>query len=381
MRDIVLFSLIGLAVGTWGSETPVPSGVTTNQPAVSPVTNLVLDANEQFDAGMQLMREQKFGGAAEAFQRAIQARPIYPDAYNQWGIALVQLGRQSLVPEQRLQFYQQAAGRYSQSAQQNPTNKFTQLLWSDVLMIIGDMPVDGRVRLGCYQGAVEKCRRAAELAPTDWETLNKWGVLLSTKLSDFAVDDNACIQLYKEAAQHFSDASRQARFSSEISPLYLNWGSALVRAARLATSPEEKIQLLTDAISKFEGAARALPNYPVTYANWGNALVARGKLSHLRSDFRDAIDRLNTAISLNPKDSPVYYGLARAYAILGNNVMAIQSLKDLKVSDGSTSLFKDVVNDPDFSSLSQDREFLDLITPPGNRGVPFSNPPLRNLSQ
>ena len=59
MRDIVLFSLIGLAVGTWGSETPVSIGVTTNPPAAAPVTNLVLDANEQFDAGMQLMREQK----------------------------------------------------------------------------------------------------------------------------------------------------------------------------------------------------------------------------------------------------------------------------------------------------------------------------------
>ena len=49
--------------------------------------------------------------------------------------------------------------------------------------------------------------------------LNKWGVILSTKLPDFAVNDNACVQLYKEAAQHFADASRNARFSSEISPL------------------------------------------------------------------------------------------------------------------------------------------------------------------
>ena len=161
----------------------------------------------------------------------------------------------------------------------------------------------------------------------------------------------------------------------------MNWGSALIRAAQLATSPEEKIQLLTEAIAKFEGAARALPNYPVTYANWGNALVARGKLSHLRSDFRDAIDRLNTAISLNPKDKPVYYGLARAYAILGNNIMAVQSLKDLKELDPDAPLFKEVANDPDFTSLSQDREFLDLINPTGGRRLQFSNPPLRNLSQ
>ena len=379
MKNIVLFSLLGFVAVTWGTEPQLPTGVATNLTTPTPDTNIVASAEELFDAGMQLMREQKFGGAGEYFQRALQIRPVYPDAYNQWGIALVQLGRQALVPEQRLQYYQQAAVRYNRSAEQNPTNKFTQLLWSDVLMLIGDMPVDGRVRLGCYQGAVEKCRRAAELGPTDWETLNKWGVLLSTKLPDFAVDDNACIQLYKEAAQHFADAARSARFSSEISPLFLNWGSALVRAARLATSPEEKIQLLTEAITKFEAAARALPNYSVTYANWGNALVARGKLSRVRSDFRDAIDRLNTAISLSPKDSPVYYGLARAYAILGNNIMAIQTLKDLKKFDSTGALFKDAVNDPDFSSLSQDREFLDLYTPSGGR-APFSNPPLRNLS-
>ena len=380
MRHIVLVSLVGLAVGAWGQETNAPTGTATNLPAPA-VASLVTNANELFDTGMQLLREQKYGGAAESFQRALQARPVYPDAYNQWGLALVQLGRQAIVPEQRLQLFQLAAAKYSFSAEQNPTNKFTQLLWSDVLVMIGDMPVDGRVRLGCYQGAVEKCRRAAQLDPSDWETLNKWGVLLSTKLPDFAVDDKACVQLYKEAAQHFADASRGARFSSEIGPLYSNWGSALVRAARLATSPEEKIQLLTEAITKFEASARALPNYAVTYSNWGNALIERGKLSRLRSDFRDAIDRLNTAISLSPREGSVYYGLARAYAVLGNNIMAIQTLQEMKPIDKTGTLLKDAVNDPDFASINQDREFMDLINPSGgSRGLPFSNPPLRNLS-
>ena len=180
MRHIVLVSLVGLAVGAWGQETNAPTGTATNLPAPA-VASLVTNANELFDTGMQLLREQKYGGAAESFQRALQARPVYPDAYNQWGLALVQLGRQAIVPEQRLQLFQLAAAKYSFSAEQNPTNKFTQLLWSDVLVMIGDMPVDGRVRLGCYQGAVEKCRRAAQLDPSDWETLNKWGVLLSTK--------------------------------------------------------------------------------------------------------------------------------------------------------------------------------------------------------
>ena len=378
MSRIIYLSLVAAAVAVSGQDTNAPAGAVTNLP-VAPVAIIVTNADDSVETGLQLMHEQKFAGAVEYFQRAAQARPLSADIQNNWGVALVQMGRQALSLDQRLQFYQQAAGKFSRASELNPTNKITQLFWSDLLMLIGDMPVDGRVRLGCYQGAVMKCQRAAQLDPKDWETLNKWGVILSTKLPDFAVDDKARVQLYKEAAQHFADAAQNARFSSEIGPLYSNWGSALVRAARLAPNPEDKMQLLSEAITKFEASGRALPNYATTYSNWGNALVERGKLSHLHSDFRDGIDRLNTAISLNPKDGPAYYSLARAYAILGNNVMAIHTLRDLKSIDQAGTMLTDAARDPDFSQLTQERDFLDLISPTGGRGLPFSNPPLRNL--
>ena len=375
MSQIIYLSLIvAAAVAVNGQDTNLlPS------PAAPATATVITNADELVETGLQLMREQKFAGAAEYLQRAAQARPLSFEIQNQLGIALVQLGRQALSLDQRLQIYQQAAGKFSRAAELNPTNKVTQLFWSDLLMSIGDMPVDGRVRLGCYQGAVMKCQRAAQLDPHDWETLNKWGVILSTKLPDFAVDDKARVQLYKEAAEHFATAAQTAQFSSEIGPLYSNWGSALVRAARLATSPDEKTQLLGEAILKFETSARALPNYATTYSNWGNALIERGKLSHLRSDFRDGIDRLNTATSLNSKDGATYYSLARAYAILGNNVMAIHTLQELKALDQGGTLLNDATHDPDFSPLNQDRDFLDLVTPTGRRSLPFSNPPLRNL--
>ena len=370
MNRIIYFSLVAAAVAVNGQETNLP---------VTPVSTVVTNADESLETGLQLMREQKYAGAVDNLQRAALTHPLSFEIQNQLGIALVQMGREALSLDQRLQFYQQAAGKFNRAAELNPTNKTTQLFWSDLLLLIGDMPVDGHVRLGCYQGAVMKCQRAAQLDPKDWETLNKWGVILSTKLPDFAVDDNARVQLYKEAAQHFADAAQNARFSSEIGPLYSNWGSALVRAARLATSPEEKTQLLSEAITKFEASGRALPNYATTYSNWGNALVERGKLSHLRSDFRNGIDQLNTAIALNPKDSAAYYSLARAYVILGNNIMAIHTLRELKPLDSAGTMLNDATHDPDFSPLNQDREFVDLINPNGGRGLPFTNPPLRNL--
>ena len=131
MRRFIFCFVVGLASVAVGED----------------ATNVVVSASSQFDAGTQLMREQKYVVAVESFQRATQAQSVFPEAYNNWGISLVELGRQALAPEQRLQLYEQAAGKFSRSAEQNPTNKLTQLLWCQVLVMIGDMPVDGRVRL------------------------------------------------------------------------------------------------------------------------------------------------------------------------------------------------------------------------------------------
>ena len=46
---------------------------------------------------MQRMRDRKWAGAAQAFERAVNARTNFPQAYNNWGISLVQLGKQGLT--------------------------------------------------------------------------------------------------------------------------------------------------------------------------------------------------------------------------------------------------------------------------------------------
>jgi len=344
------------------------AGQTTNE-AVPPAVT-VTNAQEQFVFGLRAIQERKYASAAEFFERAVKAQPVYPDAYNNWGIALVQMGRQVVALDQQLQLYQQAADKFSKAAEQNPGERLTFLLWSEVLVLIGDMPVDGRVRLGCYQGAVDKCKRAAALAPKEWETFNKWGAILSNKLPDFATDDKTRVQLYREAAELFAKAAQNARFSSDVAPLFTNWGSALVRAARLASSTDEKTKLMTEACEKFEHAAKLIPNSAPTYLMWGNALIELGKLTRLRSNFRDAIDRLNTAISLNPKEANAYYNLARVYAVQGNYVLAKDALKKLAKADVNRALLPETARDPDFSGLWKDPEYIELVNPGGVRGFP-----------
>lgn len=372
---MIILAVVGVGAMARAQETPLPS-VPGSVPGFERVEVLrpESEVQELFTTGLRFIQERKYASAAETFEKVTQLQPVYPEAYANWGIALVQLGKQALSLEQQLQAYQQAAEKFSKAAEQNPREKLTYLLWSETLVLIGDLPVDGRVRLGCYQGAVEKCRRAAELAPTEWEVYNKWGAILSTKLPDFAVDNKARVQLYREAAQLFALAAKQARFSSEVAPLYANWGSALVRAARISTDTEERSKLLAEAIEKFERSAKTAPNAAATYAMWGSALVDRGKLTHLRSDFREGIDKLNTALSLNPRDVQSAYNLARAYAIQGNNVLAKQWLKKLVEMDPSRQFLNATIQDLDFTGLREDPEYIDLVNPGGLRGGPVPAP-------
>ena len=331
----------------------------------------------EFDSGVALMRDRKYGGAAEAFQRAVADNPNFAEAYNNWGICLVQLGKQN-PGEQQLKQYQAAAEKFDTAARLKPAERITYMLWSETLVLIGDLPVDNRLRLACYRGAVEKCRKAVELGPAEWEPYNKWGAILSTKLVDFAVDDKARLQVCKDAAELFGKAAERARFSSELGPAYANWASALVRAAKLTNDVDEKKSLLREALGKFNLSARAVASAAATYAMWGSAYLELGKLSRLRSDFRDGIDKLNVSLTLDPKNPAPVYNLACAYALMDNGVLAVQTLKqcfDLDVNNTYRTL---APSDPDLASLHSDRGFQDLFGGNGgpSGGIPASNPPL-----
>ena len=380
MSRTVIGMAMGLALVGAMADVRAEQGQSTQTTAqaVSPEPSPTPDqlAQAQFDIGIQLMRDRKFAGAAQAFERATAARTNFPEAYNNWGISLVQLGKQGFNGQQQLQYFQAAAEKFSKAAGQRPGEKMTYILWSETLVLIGDLPVDSPTRLACYQGAVDKCRRAAELAPDDWDAYNKWAVILSTKLPDFAVTDQARLELYKEAASVYAKAADHARFSSEIGPVYANWASALVQAARVSTDREVKQSLLHEALGKFERAAKAHPGVAGTYAMWGSALIDLGKASRLRNDLRDAVGKLSTSLALRPDDPGTLYNLARAYALLGQPVMAVQNLKNCFDADRTQMYRQTTAQDPDLATLRGDSDFDELMGGTTPHSLPTYNPRL-----
>jgi tetratricopeptide (TPR) repeat protein len=364
------------------SSVPIPSTQTMVQ-AASPAMTLTPEqvAQAQFDLGVELMRERKFAGAAQAFERATNARTNFPEAYNNWGISLVQLGKQAFNETQQLQDFQAAAEKFNKSVEQKSDVKLTYILWSETLLLIGDLPVDSRTRLACYQGAVEKCRKAAELAPHDWDSYNKWAVILSTKLPEYAVNDQARFALYQEAASLYAKAAERARFSSEVGPVYANWAGVLIQAAHISSNQEVKVTLLRQALEKFDRSAKVQPNAAGTYAMWGSALIDLGKISRMRNDFRDAVEKLNTSLELRPDDPGTLYNLARVYALLDQPVLAVQNLKRCFAADPAQVYRQTATRDTDLATLCGDTDFDELIGRTAARGVPTYNPHLSDSPQ
>lgn len=350
--------------------------------AQEPSTNIASPAavaQRAYDLGMGYLRESNFATAVELFEYATQMQPGFAEAHWQWGVALLQLGRLSGTPQTQAQRYQEAAAKFSRAAELKPGDYTTWLLWSEVLVLIGDLPVEREVRLSCYQGAVEKCQKAVELSPEGWEAYSRWGTILTAKLAEFAVNERARIQFHKEAGEKFSKAVEYSRYSGDLGSSLANWGASLVRGARASTARDEKEAMLRQAIEKFERAARAVPNAASTYTMWGSALVQLGKLTRLRTDFRDAVNQFNISISLKPDDSATLYASACAHSLMGNPMMTVEMLKKCFAADATGAYRKLALQDPDLAALQSELSFQELFTAPSKKsGVPGYNPPLHN---
>ena len=335
-------------------------------------------AQREFEWGTVFLRENRFASAAEAFQHAALLLPGYVEAYVQWGVALVQVGNLSPSAVERLQKYKEATDKFGKAVELRPTDKNAYLLWSNALILIGDLPVEPRVRLACYQGAAEKYRKVTELAPQEWGAYSQWGDLLTNKLPPFATDDKSREELYRKAAALFGKAAENARYSADLAPACANWGTALARAARFTADSSEKQLLLREAISKFERAARAIPNSASTYALWGATLLELGKITRLRTDLRDGITQLNASLALKPNDPGTLYTLACGYALMDNSIMAIQTLKQCLAADGANTYRASAPRDPDLASLRGQPNFAELFQTDTRHGIPAYNPPLRD---
>jgi len=96
-----------------------------------------------------------------------------------------------------------------------------------------------------------------------------------------------------------------------------------------------------------------------------NQTYAMGVLEHNRTNYDKAVAYFRQSLEIYPRADYIYYSIAASLALKGDVSSAIENLR--KAVELNRDSLVHAKNDPDFASLENDKEFLDLIGVPAPR--------------
>ena len=224
----------------------------------------------QANLGVVLARQGKLAEAIQSYERLLQLKPEYAEAYNDLGNALVEQGK---LPE--------AIQSYERALQLKPDKAMVYINLGKALVEQGNLPE-----------AIQNYERALQLKPDYADAYNNLGVAQARQ------------GRLPEAIQNYG---RALQLKPGEAMFYINLGKALVDQGNL---PE--------AIQNYERALQLKPDFAEAYYNLGNALVEQGKLP-------EAIQNYQRALQLKPDFAEAYYNLGVALVEQRNLPEAIQN--------------------------------------------------------
>jgi tetratricopeptide (TPR) repeat protein len=198
--------------------------------------------------------------AIRQYQLALQIKPNYAEAHNNWGVALVQMNR---VPE--------AIEHYEHALRIKPD-------YPEVNYNLGI----ALIRAGRMTEAVRPWQSTLQARPNDAEAHYNFGVVLGQLGKD------------QEAIGHWEAA---LRLKPDLAEAHFNLGVALVRLGRTQ-----------EAMDHWQEALRHKPDYPEAHYNLGISLEKAGKV-------QEAIKHWEQAVRLKPDYTEARNQLARVRVV------------------------------------------------------------------
>lgn len=205
-----------------------------------------------------------YSQAYEKYAAALQIKPDFHEALNNWGIALrSQANTKSNKEAEAL--YRQANEKYA--AALKIKSDFYEALynWGTVLSIQAKTK-SGSEADALYIQAYEKFAAALDVIPDKHEALFNWGTALSTQAK--IKSDAEADALYSQAYSKFAAALLHKQDKHEV--LY-NWGNALSDQANIKNGAEADV-LYNSAYEKYIAALQIKPDFYEALHNWGVVL-------------------------------------------------------------------------------------------------------------
>ena len=250
--------------------------------ALSPnptVTEFSPEFIKYYNRGLELIRNENYLGAVEAFKKAIQIDPSREQAYDALGTVYLSDLAQTTEAIEAFQTVIQLVPNHARAHQMLGIAYFRQNM---------------------YQKAIRALRRAIELEPTDLDDdYHPYYDLGMVYLKQNKFDD--AIQLFEQAIQLNRDHIRA----------YYSLGTAYIRVGNVEKGVEqikkyETLKPYANRVSQLERSIQRSPKNPELWYQLG--------LVHLRyNKFELAIKSLEKSIELTPNNRKVYNTLAGCY--------------------------------------------------------------------
>ncbi|MDB9543157.1 tetratricopeptide repeat protein [Microcystis aeruginosa CS-1036] len=292
-----------------------------------------------FIRGIALGNLGRFEEAIASYDRALEFKPDKHEAWCNRGIALGNLGR-----------FEEAIASYDRALEIKPDYHGA---WNNRGFALGN--------LGRFEEAIASYDRALEIKPDYHGAWNNRGIPLKNlrrfeeaiasydRALEFKPDfheawnnrGNALDDLGR-LEQAIASYDRALEFKPDYHEAWNNRGSALYYLGRLE-----------EAIASYDRALEIKPDDPDAWDNRGYVLTCMGR-------YKDALESCDQAIKINSNYANAYYNKACCYGLQNNVELAIENLQrainfDVEYQDMAKT-------DKDFEQIRGDERFQSLLS-------------------
>jgi len=318
-------------------------------------TDLLLRANDQaeqiassthsefssslfFSVGNGLYQLGRYEEAIASYDKAIEFKPDYHQAWNNRGVALWNLER-----------FEEAIASYDKAIEFKPDDHQA---WNN--------RGNALAGLGRFEEAIAAYDKAIEFKLDFYGAWSNRGIALD-KLERFeeaiasydkalAIKDDpdtwnnrggalANLERYEEAIASYDKA---LEIKSDYPDPWSYRGLALSRLGRY-----------DEALANQDQALKLQPEYPLWWTNRGIVLARSGR-------YEEALVSCDKAVELQPDDESGYYGKACCYALQGDVDLAIENLQQA-INLNPSRCRREAKRNSDFDSIREDDRFQALL--------------------
>lgn len=186
-----------------------------------------------------------------------------------------------------------------------------------------------------YRLAAQDFEAASRCEGADWRVHYEWALLCLQPANRPAETAGAQQAALRDGITQLERALSLADSRADKASVLSDLSIAVFRLGMVTEIATDKQRLFGQAAEQIQSLEKLVPGRMTAqhYGLWGVALVEQAKVANDRMRLRQAVERLLTALELEPQNTEVRYHLVRAYALSEQPEQALRHVRILLEND------------------------------------------------